>query len=105
MNLNPVIIVLSVLMWGWMWGIPGALLAVPILVAVKTWCDRVQSLQVFGEFLGGKDRSGTTPERSFNRNIAEVWRRITSARNDEAEILRSMTTKGRGGASCQEIPE
>lgn len=54
MNLNPVIIVLSVLMWGWMWGIPGALLAVPILIAVKTWCDRVQSLQVFGEFLGGK---------------------------------------------------
>lgn len=56
MNLNPVIIVLSVLMWGWMWGIPGALLAVPILIAVKTWCDRVQSLQVFGEFLGGNAR-------------------------------------------------
>jgi predicted PurR-regulated permease PerM len=65
MNLNPVIIVLSVLMWGWMWGIPGALLAVPILIAVKTWCDRVQSLQVFGEFLGGNARgkrraAGTT---------------------------------------------
>lgn len=54
MNLNPVIIVLSVLMWAWMWGIPGALLAVPILIVVKTWCDRVQSLQMFGEFLGGK---------------------------------------------------
>ena len=52
MNLNPVVIVLSVLFWGWMWGIPGALLAVPILVVLKTLCDRVKSLQVFGEFLG-----------------------------------------------------
>lgn len=53
MNLNPVIIVLSVLMWGWMWGIPGALLAVPILVIVKVLSDRVERLNVFGDFLSG----------------------------------------------------
>ena len=52
LSLNPVVIVLSVLFWVWMWGIPGALLAVPILVALKTLCDRVDSLHVFGEFLG-----------------------------------------------------
>jgi predicted PurR-regulated permease PerM len=51
LSLNPVVIVISVLFWGWMWGIPGALLAVPILVTLKTLCERVESLQVFGEFL------------------------------------------------------
>lgn len=52
MNLNPVVIVLAVLFWGWMWGVPGALLAVPILVILKTLSDRIESLRVFGEFLG-----------------------------------------------------
>jgi len=51
LSLNPVVIVLSVLFWGAMWGVPGALLAVPILVALKILCDRVERLNVFGEFL------------------------------------------------------
>jgi predicted PurR-regulated permease PerM len=52
LSLNPVVIVLSVLFWGAMWGIPGALLAVPILVTLKVLSDRVERLHVFGDFLG-----------------------------------------------------
>ena len=51
LSLNPVAIVLSVLFWGWMWGVLGGLLAVPILVVIKTVCDHVESLKAFGEFL------------------------------------------------------
>ena len=51
LSLNPVVIVLSVLFWGWMWGVPGALLAVPILISLKTVCEHVESLKVIGEYL------------------------------------------------------
>ena len=52
LSLNPVVIFVSVLFWGALWGVPGALLAVPILIALKTLCDRVEHLKVFGKFLG-----------------------------------------------------
>jgi predicted PurR-regulated permease PerM len=52
LSLNPVVIVLSVLFWGAMWGIPGTLLAVPMLVTLKVLCDRIERLKVFGDFLG-----------------------------------------------------
>jgi predicted PurR-regulated permease PerM len=52
LTLNPIAIFLGMLFWGWIWGIPGAFLAVPILMAIKIFCDRVRSLQVVGELLG-----------------------------------------------------
>ncbi|MEO6875907.1 MAG: AI-2E family transporter [Opitutaceae bacterium] len=42
--LNPVAIFVSLIFWTWLWGIPGAWIAVPILVAVKVTCERVPSL-------------------------------------------------------------
>jgi predicted PurR-regulated permease PerM len=53
MTLNPVAIVLSFLFWGWLWGVPGMLLAVPILAATKIICDHIHHLAPVGEFLGG----------------------------------------------------
>lgn len=52
LSLNPVVVFLSVLFWGWLWGIPGALLAVPIMATVKIFCDHVQGMAAMGEFLG-----------------------------------------------------
>ena len=43
--LNPVAVLLSLIFWTWMWGIPGALLAVPILAAFKIACERVEGFQ------------------------------------------------------------
>lgn len=52
LSLNPVAVFVGVLFWGWIWGIAGALLAVPILAMVKILCDRIDGLAPIGEFLG-----------------------------------------------------
>jgi predicted PurR-regulated permease PerM len=52
LTLNPVVIFLGLTFWGWLWGITGALLAVPIMVVLKIICDRSEPLQSIGEFLG-----------------------------------------------------
>ena len=44
LTLNPVMIFLSMLLWGWIWGVVGALMAVPILMTVKIICDHIESL-------------------------------------------------------------
>jgi predicted PurR-regulated permease PerM len=53
MTLNPVVVFIGLVFWGWMWGILGALLAVPMLVILKIVCDHVEPLAPIGEFLGG----------------------------------------------------
>lgn len=51
-KMNPVAVFVGVLGWGWMWGLWGLLLAVPMLVAIKAVCDRVEDLKPVGELLG-----------------------------------------------------
>ncbi|PYI89818.1 MAG: hypothetical protein DMF03_06680 [Verrucomicrobia bacterium] len=51
LTLNPVIILLSLTFWGWMWGIAGIILAVPILAAFKIFCAHIERLAPIAEFL------------------------------------------------------
>jgi len=51
-RMNPVVIFVGVLAWGWLWGIWGLLLGAPLLMAVKAVCDRVDDLKPIGELLG-----------------------------------------------------
>ncbi len=50
-TLNPVVIFVSLIFWTWLWGVPGALLSVPILVSIKVICDRVPSMSHVSELL------------------------------------------------------
>jgi predicted PurR-regulated permease PerM len=50
-TLNPVAVFISLMFWTWLWGVPGALLSVPILVSAKVVCDRFQSLAAVSELL------------------------------------------------------
>ena len=51
-QLSPVAVFVGLLAWGWLWGVWGLLLGVPILMMVKAVCDRVDDLKPIGEFLG-----------------------------------------------------
>ena len=53
-TLNPVLVILSLLFWFWMWGVPGAILSVPMLAIVKIIADRVRPLKALGHFLEGE---------------------------------------------------
>lgn len=55
LELNVVVIFISLAFWSWIWGIIGALIAVPILVVVKVFCDNFPGLAHFGEFLSGNN--------------------------------------------------
>ena len=50
-RMNPVAVFAGVLAWGWLWGIWGLFLGVPILVVIKVVCDRVEEFKVVGELL------------------------------------------------------
>jgi predicted PurR-regulated permease PerM len=52
-TLNPVLVVLSLVFWYWMWGVPGAVLATPMLATLKIVCDRIQPLAALGHFIEG----------------------------------------------------
>jgi len=56
-TLNPVLVIISIVFWYWMWGVAGALLAVPLLATLKIICDRIRPLAAFGHFLGAEARS------------------------------------------------
>ena len=57
-TLNPVIVIIALMFWYWMWGVGGALLAVPMLVIMKIVFDRIGPLMAIGHFLGAE---GTDP--------------------------------------------
>jgi predicted PurR-regulated permease PerM len=51
-HLNPLIVTFSLMLWGFLWGAAGLLLAIPMTAALKAVCDNVKDLRPFGKFLG-----------------------------------------------------
>lgn len=52
LELNPVLVILSLFFWHTIWGIPGALLAVPLLAILKILADRIEPLKSLGHLIG-----------------------------------------------------
>lgn len=64
LELNAVAIFIAVAFWSWLWGLVGALIAVPLLVVVKVFCDHFEGLQAVGNFLS----AGQTIDRDEASN-------------------------------------
>jgi predicted PurR-regulated permease PerM len=52
LQLNPLVVTISLLIWGFIWGAMGLILAVPIMAAVKIICDHMPSLRPIGDWMG-----------------------------------------------------
>ena len=52
-TINPIAVMLGLVFWYWMWGVEGAVLAVPLLAVIKIMCDRLRPLRAFGHLLEG----------------------------------------------------
>jgi predicted PurR-regulated permease PerM len=53
-TLNPLLVIVSLMFWDWLWGITGALLAVPLLAVTKIMCDHIEVLTPVGHLLGAE---------------------------------------------------
>lgn len=51
-RMNAVVVFAGILFWGWLWGAWGLLLGMPIMMAIKSVCDRVEEFKPVGEFMG-----------------------------------------------------
>ncbi len=51
-HLNPLVVTAAILVWGWMWGGLGLLMAIPITAGLKVICDNVPSWRSYGAMLG-----------------------------------------------------
>jgi len=62
LNLSPVVVLLSLLFWGWLWGFVGALISIPIAAAIKIVCENIETLHPISVMMG----SGKTYQREYN---------------------------------------
>ncbi len=53
-TLNPLLVIATLMFWDWLWGVPGALLAVPLLAVFKILCDNIKVLTPVGHVLGAE---------------------------------------------------
>jgi predicted PurR-regulated permease PerM len=64
LEINAVAIFIAVAFWSWLWGFVGALIAVPLLVVIKVFCDHFDSLRHVGNFLSAQQSSIVDDEES-----------------------------------------
>ena len=61
LRVNTVMVFLAVSFWAWLWSAVGMIVAVPLLVTVKTFCDHIEELHDLGDFLSERHAENEAP--------------------------------------------
>ena len=76
--LNPVVVFTGLLFWGWLWGVAGMVLAIPLLLVAKIWAQHTPALAPWAEFLGpearAQERAGVAVHVSAARRARDASR-------------------------------
>jgi predicted PurR-regulated permease PerM len=62
LRLNTVVVFLSVTLWAWLWSVVGMLVATPLLVVIRTFCEHIPHLEGFGHFLSARGAETLDPD-------------------------------------------
>ena len=54
LNLSPLVVLLSLIFWGWLWGIPGMLLAVPLTGAIRIGMEQIDATKTLAILISSK---------------------------------------------------
>ncbi|TGS11160.1 AI-2E family transporter [Mesorhizobium sp. M2E.F.Ca.ET.209.01.1.1] len=68
LEINAVAIFIAIAFWSWLWGFVGALMAVPLLVVIKVFCDHFESLSPVGNFLAAQQSMAIEEEPAENNH-------------------------------------
>ena len=55
LNLSPLVVLMSLVFWGWLWGIPGMILAAPLTAIIRIICEQIPQLHLIAVLIGGVD--------------------------------------------------
>ncbi len=61
LDISPLVVFLSLVFWGWLWGVIGMILAVPLTVVIKVFCEHTPTLRPFAILIGGEPRTTLPP--------------------------------------------
>ncbi|MDX8468448.1 AI-2E family transporter [Mesorhizobium sp. VK23B] len=68
LEINAVAIFIAIAFWSWLWGFVGALMAVPLLVVIKVFCDHFDGLSHVGNFLAAQQTMAIDDEVAENNH-------------------------------------
>ena len=83
-QLNAITVFVTLLFWGWLWGVWGLLLGIPIMMALNAICEHAAGLQVVSQFLSGSTNNRRNRSRTFpagNRVIDVQSARMVLSQN------------------------